>query len=266
MNMSTSNKNPDDYDLRRYLLGNLPETQREPLEQRLLIDSNFFNELLATEDDLVDEYQLGKLNKEELELFESHFSKSDEHQRKMQFGNGFHKYLDLEKVRTQGIAPHAAGASFLHLFRRRPGFVALAILTGILAVVCLSVFVYRHQTPSGNTKQIFAITLTPGSARAEGGNDSTRRLPRPSVNSSVHLQLEIAKDEYGSYRVDLFRENQLLTTFKGLPAQARDSHFVVNVAVDSSLLEVGDYRLKLSGMKDTDQAEFKDQYLLRVTQ
>ena len=263
MDMTTLNKNSND-DFRHYLLGKLPESQRVPLEQRLLIDSNFFDELLTTEDDLVDEYLSGKLNTEDRELFESHFSKSDEHQRKIQFGNGFLQYLNLEKVRKQGVAVDVR-PSFLNLFRRRPGLVAAAMLVGILVVACVSIFLYRRQIPAANTKQILAITLAPGSARAEG-SDSTRRLQRPPANSSLHLQLEIAKNEYRSYRVDLLRENQLLATFDALPAEARNSHFIVDVAVDSSLLDVGDYRLKLSGMKDSNQAEFKDQYILRITQ
>lgn len=61
-----------DADLRRYLLGDLPEAARDDLEARLLADENAFQATLAAEDDLVDDYARGALPDAERRAFEEH--------------------------------------------------------------------------------------------------------------------------------------------------------------------------------------------------
>jgi hypothetical protein len=77
-------RNEDSEILRRYILGDLNENQRERLEDRLFADENF--SLLAdeTEQDLVDEYLRNELNQSEKQLFETNFLKTENQRRKIE--------------------------------------------------------------------------------------------------------------------------------------------------------------------------------------
>src|SRR5437867_6219130 len=118
-NMNFLKRNSDGDDLRRYLLGSLAEKLRKPLEQRVLTDSRFYEELLATEDDLVDEYLAGQLNEQERLQFESHFSILEERQRKVRFGRTLRDYLDSFPV-ADPQEEHQGGKA--RLFSRAPIF------------------------------------------------------------------------------------------------------------------------------------------------
>ena len=59
--------------LRRYLLGDLPEAERDELEVELLAGGESYRALLAEEDDLIDDYVRGTLNQAERAAFEASF-------------------------------------------------------------------------------------------------------------------------------------------------------------------------------------------------
>jgi len=56
--------------LKRFLLGDLSESERTEMEDRFLADDNLFQELLIGEDDLIDAYVRGELPAAESALFE----------------------------------------------------------------------------------------------------------------------------------------------------------------------------------------------------
>src|SRR5215470_18820848 len=57
----------------RYLLGDLPETEQTAVEQEYFVDPEKFEEVWATENDLVDGYVRGRLSRRERELFERNY-------------------------------------------------------------------------------------------------------------------------------------------------------------------------------------------------
>jgi len=56
-----------------YLLGELPETQREELEEKFCHDPDLFEQMLALRDDLIDNYLRGELSPRQLQQFERYF-------------------------------------------------------------------------------------------------------------------------------------------------------------------------------------------------
>jgi hypothetical protein len=60
----------DGTDLRRYLLGRLPEAESDELEVRLLAEPDAHQAMLSAEDDLVDDYALGRLAAADREAFD----------------------------------------------------------------------------------------------------------------------------------------------------------------------------------------------------
>jgi hypothetical protein len=269
--MSFLNRNIDRDDVRRYLLGSLPERRREQLERRFLTDSFFNEEVLATEDDLVDDYLAEKLNEQERRQFESLFLITKERQRKVRFARAFRRYLiSLQVAESQqpsrsigrGLFSTRSAPVVAGFFRRNP-----VLAMSLTIIVCLGMFglswvFYKRQTQSVVQGQVIAITLLPGSSRSEGG--VIQRLERPAVNSLVQVELQLGTSEYRTYQVELLSDNQPVATFKSLLAEPKNDHFVLRFVTESRLLPRGDYRVKLSGISDSGQVEFKDEYRFRV--
>src|ERR1051325_914951 len=73
--------------VRRYLLGELPDREREELELRLLTDDRFYETLTTleneVEDELIDQYLDGELTKPERDNFELVFLNTPERTRKL---------------------------------------------------------------------------------------------------------------------------------------------------------------------------------------
>lgn len=61
--------------LRQFLLGLSPTAEAERLEGAVLEDDDYFGQLTAAEDDLIDDYALGRLSKKERVHFEEHFAR-----------------------------------------------------------------------------------------------------------------------------------------------------------------------------------------------
>src|SRR5262245_32813065 len=67
----------------RYLLGDLPETEQTAVEQEYFVDQEKFEEVWATENDLVDGYVRGRLSRRERELFERNYLQSPKHRERV---------------------------------------------------------------------------------------------------------------------------------------------------------------------------------------
>jgi hypothetical protein len=252
-------RNTESDEVRQYLLGNLSESARERLERRVLDETGVNDEVQAKEDELIDQYVAGRLNAEERKQFESFFLLPKERQQKLRFGRTLRKYLDsLPSIK----ADQETGKSKFRWFWPRP-----VVVTSIL-VICLSVlgalwWVNHRRVTTGLNGQILAITLDPGSNRANDGR--TQRIEVPAAFGAVEVQLEMGSNEYRLYEVELLRERQLLSTYKSLQAQNKNGRLVLVLVIPAQLLEPGDYTFRLSGTTNSGQIEYKDQYQLRVT-
>jgi len=248
-------RNTDD-EVRQYLLGNLSESARERLERRVLDETGVNDEVQAEEDELIDQYLAGKLNAEELKRFESFFLLPKERQQKLRFGRTLRKYLDsLPRIK----ADEATKSRFGWL-EPRP------VLVASLLVICLAVlgavwWINHRAVPTSSNGQTLAITLDPGSNRA---NDGKIQRIEPAAYGSVEVQLEMGSNEYRLYEVELLRERQLVNTYKSLQAQNKNGRLVLVLVIPAQLLEPGDYTFRLGGTTNSGQTEYKDQYQLRV--
>jgi len=69
----------------RYLLGELPEKQQVEIEDQAFQDQQYLQNILAVENDLIDEYVRGEIPLTKRQKFESHFLASAERRRKLEF-------------------------------------------------------------------------------------------------------------------------------------------------------------------------------------
>src|SRR5262245_62904407 len=105
--------------IRRYLLGEIAEQDRNLIEVRLLTDPQYFNQLVRVEDELTDQYVRCELSQHEREMFESHFMNAMERREDVAFTLALHRYVSSEVIGK----PVAGGArdctSFLTDLSRR---------------------------------------------------------------------------------------------------------------------------------------------------
>jgi len=73
----------------RYLLGDVPEDEQIRVEERFFTDDEYFEQLLALEDDLIDDYVNGELTDREREQFEEYFLASPTRRQRVEFAKTF---------------------------------------------------------------------------------------------------------------------------------------------------------------------------------
>ncbi len=101
----------------RFLLGELPEAEREKLEERFFTDEELFQQLLVLEDDLAEAYASDGLSPHERKQFVKHLLVSEQQRENARFNQGFLKVItDL----SSSIPPPAADASRQPSPRRQP--------------------------------------------------------------------------------------------------------------------------------------------------
>jgi tetratricopeptide (TPR) repeat protein len=94
-----STKTPEDTLIRRYLLSDLTDEEREAVEVRMLTDTSFNDEVVATEQELVDEYLAKELPQSERTLFEANFHSTEHGKQQVEFA----------KALKQSIPPASTG-------------------------------------------------------------------------------------------------------------------------------------------------------------
>jgi tetratricopeptide (TPR) repeat protein len=83
-----------------YLLGELSDDAQKGVEERLLTDNEYYDLLLATEDDLIDAYLGGAIVGRERERFEAHFLPHPERREKLRFAAAFRDYVSTSAAES----------------------------------------------------------------------------------------------------------------------------------------------------------------------
>src|SRR5215471_15615843 len=110
----------------RYLLGDLPETEQTAVEQEYFVDQERFEEVWATENDLVDRYVRGRLSRRERELFERNYLQSPKHRERVAISRKLLEAADSQDAES-GAAPRVIAPAQSRLMEilnalRRPRF------------------------------------------------------------------------------------------------------------------------------------------------
>jgi CHAT domain-containing protein len=97
--------------LRRYLLGQLDDPTAEATEKQFLVQEDVFDELMAAEDELIDDYLTEVLPPDDRKAFEKHFLSTSERQEQLKFGRIFKRYLAAESGMRDAVeSDQGAGA------------------------------------------------------------------------------------------------------------------------------------------------------------
>jgi len=264
--------------LRKYLLGNLQPGEIASLEERLLTDSVFYDELLMVEDELIDQYLSGEQSGAERESFEAHFALAPERRQKLRFARALKKYLNrtneaeardvvIAKPALSKTVSAAESQRSLFPFLPRNPIVAYSLAaTFVLVVGLLSWTVLnRLRNPgSGETGQVLAVVLTPGLSRSLD-SPQIKKISIPPETQTLELQLELAKAEYATYRAEVLRSDQtMVATIEGLKPATAGAKASITVSLSATKFKRDDYSVKLAGKRADGVYEEVSGYVFRV--
>lgn len=267
--------------LRRYLLGSLPPEEIAALEERLLTDTVFYDELLMVEDELIDQYLSGEQSGAERESFEAHFSLAPERQQKVRFARALKKYLSrIDELEPEDVviaeASLSGPASPVDPSKSKRSFLPFLPTNNILAYSLAATFVVviglvtwmavnRLKNPAlGETGQVLAVVLTPGLSRSLDSGQ-IKKISIPPETQTLELQLELPKAEYASYRAEVLRSDQtIVATIEGLKPATTSAKASITVPVSASLIKREDYSVKLAGKRADGIYEDVAGYVFRV--
>ncbi len=256
-----------------YLLGTLEAERRTAVDEQMLLDPAVYENLLAVEEELIDQYVRGGLTKLEQQKFETHFLITADRHKNLRFGRLLKRYMDAHPVpgsdrvavrHTEQTAP--AQTNFpphLASFSRGRAIAVSTVIAAFLGIIFLGWFIARkpsESTTGQNASRVMVVSLAPGSTRSAG---ATQRVTVPPRGVDLKLELETNK-RFPNYKSQLFRESEPLQTDE-MKMEAKGDHNVVPLTITGEKLSPGDYSVKLCGVTDSGAKEFIDSYSFRVT-
>jgi hypothetical protein len=223
----------DDQIVRRYLLGDVTEEQRARIEERCFTDHEFFEQTLAAEEQLIDDYLRNALGPAKRRRFEEHFLASPRRRARVEFAAAV-----MEKL-SRPAPP-------------RPRLVGRLALVATFAALALAA-VWLQAQRSGLRREVsrlqadlerkvspptVSFVLTPGLVRDVAA--APRRLVIPP-DSRVRLELELRPaTPYSRYRV-------FVRTPEGEEVWSQEVSAPV-VELPPGILRPGDYVVSVQGV------------------
>ncbi len=116
----------------RYLLGELPEQDRQTVEERLFNDETLLEKIELQEDVLIEQYVRHELSPARSERFESHFLQSPRRRERTEIAGALEKAFERER-RTPGIAVRRGFLEQFQFTRR---------LSWVFATACAAAVVF----------------------------------------------------------------------------------------------------------------------------
>jgi hypothetical protein len=247
--------NHDQEQVRDYLLGHLSDEEQQKVEERLMTEDEFFEELEISKGELIEEYCADELPQEERNWFRDHYLRSAEGRQRHAF------VIALDSVKRSHPAPRPLTwfERLKALFRARPGTVAFATATALVLIVAVLII-----SPTQTVPTSYAFSLNSTLSRRSAGDARYYRVPlNPDVNElRITLQLQEGVPRGTDYRVELDDRTQK-TSLKPL---SHDANSVLVVLPTASLHE-SLYALRLSALQaDGTEQPIPGEYLFELDQ
>lgn len=280
--------------IRQYLLGGLSETEQRRIEELFIQDADYRENVLITEDELVEDYLEGALTEQERQKFVAHFLATPQQKQKLRLAMSLKRYASGDT--GTGLSPAGGDAASgrdkrrisLHWLKLRNPFTVLPLAAALLILLVFGagrlvemrrLSREREQeqsrraeverelaaanapgfTPGG---QVYPFVLSPISVRGGPGGGSAAP---PADATVVELLLVLMGDARPSYRVLLQKVGEPGAFAVGnLRAVDTPTGQAVSVKIPARLLPRGHYQLQLLSVNADGQAEPVGDYEVQV--
>ena len=285
---------PDDV-LVRYLLGELPPAEADTLDERSVVDPDFFDHLEAVENDLVDGFIREELSPDLRDRFTRGYLAAGPRAEKLRFASALRR---AGRAHDESLAkPQARTATVLPMKPRASKPVPwLLPVAATIAVVGLGVwFLPQNQDlptdtpatqqatrdpqpaspgpaqpaappadapPPTRQETLFAFTLS----APRRGIDDRATITLPATAESVTLRAELEMDDFPRYRAILKdpASDRVLWRSSPLTVESQGAARVVPVMIPARHFATQRYFLELEGVTDAGAAEPIATYAFRA--
>ncbi len=242
--------------IRRYLLGQLNDDERQFIEERIFTDPAFFQDVRMTEEELLEDYVFKILPPDDAESFAQRLLLTPEQTQRWEIFTGLKRYSDT--ARKQATPAPSPIPRYL-----QSGW-ALPIAATVVVAVVVGVWIMRANSlertvaalnapgQSAGTESDFPIVLPALRLRSEP--QASTPEPRLAVRKDVgvvQIRLPIEVASYSNYQTTLIREpdSTLFTLNDRIPVDVENRKVLI-VRVPADALVPGDYRLVVKGITD----------------
>jgi Sec-independent protein translocase protein TatA len=131
----------DDKQIVRFLLGQLAEDKRTGIEDRMFTDDRFYEQVLAIQEELADDYVLENLTPDQRTAFERNFLRSPQRRERVEFATAFTRALESQTSSETSVAFDRRAGWWRSLFGLSNGF-QWATVAGALALLIGASWLY----------------------------------------------------------------------------------------------------------------------------
>jgi len=180
----------DDLLVRRFLLGDISQQEKEEVEERAFLDSEFFEHLQAAEDDLIDDYLYGDLSSKEKERFKKYFLPQPGRYEALRIAKALQRHISPSGARapsTVKVIPDSLPkrTSFLDFLKARSLAFRFSVAAAILLIVTAGVWIVTS---------VLRQQGNPAPVEARQSNQSAQP-PKGSQNSQPNKELQGKADQ-----------------------------------------------------------------------
>lgn len=291
----------DDQLLTQYLLGGLPAEQTERLDELSIANDDFAWRLAQIENNLVDDFVRGKLDRQTLQRFHTFYLQSSIRRRKVEMAEGFFR---LQNKLAKPAAVRQPTRSWINQLLTPKKVLAFAMASGLLSTTLVCVFLItddlhlRRQVDDARTQQAkmdhrarqledeIAGLRHPGvtAAPAHGpdlnqlklvavllppplrGAERIKTVSVPAHAELVVLQLALESADFSSFQVKLKDSGteQVIWQSPSIVPETLGGHQVLSAGVPANLLKAGKYVAEVSGTTHSGKAEITGDYPFKV--
>jgi hypothetical protein len=187
--------------VRQYLLGELSPEERESIERRVISDDASFETLLLVEDELMDQYVRGGLNREETRLAEKHFLSSPERKQSLRFAKAFQRYVGSTPApiisNQSSVKEVSWWQKFPLILRLQNPAVATCLIAALLLLLAGNVWLFAklRRSPSSDSSALQAKNeeLQKELARERDRNSELAKELTRAQDEKAQVELQLAE-------------------------------------------------------------------------
>lgn len=269
--------------IRQYLLGELDEHEREQLEQRVITNPAYKEQVLIAEEELLEEFVNGTLSPRELASFTRMYS-SPAQQRKVKIAQALNTYAAEHSPVVQPLGHRSWTRSLIDLFSIRNRFhqfslaalILVLVVGGSILLYWLIAHVWRADyyallelnQPTSEILQpdnsVVTVSLPPLVFRGTG---EASNITVTKETQTVQLRLPDPSGGTASYEAILKNsENAEVFRLEDLRARQIDRHSVLVLQIPIRMLKPQNYVLEISEKRADGTYGPPNSYPVHVTE
>ena len=269
--------------IRQYLLGELDENDQEQLEQRVITNPDYKEEVLITEEELLEEFVNGTLSLRELESFNRMYSSSPAQRRKLKIARALNKYASEHLPVVQPVAQKRRARSLIKLFSTKNRFHQLSLAALILLVISGAILAYwliSHQKSADydallRLNQFGSELLQPDSTLIPvelppllfRGTGKPQNISITKQTRTVQLWLPDPSGGAYPFRAVLKRnDGSEVFTLEDLRARQIDQQSMLVLQIPAEMLKPQRYQLEIFEKRADGTFDVPSTYSLNVTE